>query len=92
MIRRLLSQKAAVPAVLMATEAEKHLALSGGEITKLHIVAKVLGPLAEATTHLCKERLSLLSIVEPTLAALLERHLVVNDDRMMAGKATALHN
>ena len=49
--------------------------LSVSEISLVEHIASVLEPLAHATTMLCSEKVTSISLVQPVLTALLKRHL-----------------
>ena len=77
MLNRLAEQKQAVSAVLLESRkaALRELMLSASGTSQVECIAAALGPLAQATTMLCSEKVPSLSLVQPMLAALLKRHL-----------------
>ena len=75
MLERLLEQEAAVSAVLVKDRKFRHLVLDPNDLFIMQHVATVLKPLAQATEMLCEEKQPSISVILPTLVALLKKHL-----------------
>lgn len=81
MLKRVIEQQAAISAVLLGSKkvSDRDLMLTSSELTRIECILKVLQPLSVVTTTLCEEKTPSASIVQPLIASLVKKHLLVTE-------------
>ena len=82
MLSSIVEQQQAISSALAGSKkaSDRDMIPSSTDLRKVGYLIKVLDPLQHATTLLCSEKISTLSIVQPLVTALLRKHLETTDD------------